>query len=163
MTRRKTCSESPQDRKRLAVREVRTVYTGHVEGTTLVGTPLAVARVVETLFDTPADPRENLFALYLDSRNRLIGAERVARGSMNACGVSPREVFSSALVAGAASVVVVHNHPSGDVTPSVDDLQFTTRLAAAGRLLGVELVDHVIVAGLGAPLRYVSLAERGVL
>lgn len=113
MTNRKTCAARAQDRSRLAVREVRTIYTTLAEGTTLVPSPDAVAKVVERLFDTTIDPRENLFALYLDSRNRLIGAERVARGAMNACAVSPREIFSSALVAGAASLVVAHNHPSG--------------------------------------------------
>ena len=80
------------------------------------------------------------------------------RGTINRAAVEPRGVLAAALLANAVAVVVFHNHPSGDPTPSAEDLAFTRRLSEAGNLLGVRLVDHVI---LGGPGRWYSLAERG--
>lgn len=148
---------------RLSVRELRTVYT-HLEATApILCDPAGVTEIIETLFDVSSDARENLFGIYLDSRGRVIGSERIARGGLNACAITPRDILSSALVAGAATLIVAHNHPSGDATPSGDDVQFTQRLAAAARLIGLELSDHVIIAGPPTSLCHVSLAQRGLL
>jgi DNA repair protein RadC len=87
--------------------------------------------------------------LLLDARHHLIRKVTVSRGSLNASIVHPREVFRPAIVASAAAVVLVHNHPSGDPTPSRDDLELTKRLVKVGELLGIEVLDHVIVVRSG--------------
>ncbi|MBC8329901.1 MAG: hypothetical protein H8E31_14270 [Planctomycetes bacterium] len=96
-------------------------------------------------------------ALYLDAKGRLQHEEQISEGTLTASLVHPREVFGPALVHRAAAVVVAHNHPSGDPEPSAEDRATTRRLVRAGRLLGVELLDHV-VCGAG---RYVSFLEQG--
>ncbi len=97
--------------------------------------------------------------LVLDARNRLLRRERISLGTLTGSLVHPREVFRVALKVGACAIVLVHNHPSGDPSPSPEDLQVTDRLKRAGELIGVRVLDHVIV-GDG---RYVSLADRGHL
>lgn len=102
---------------------------------------------------------ERFYGLYLDAKGRLLREQRVSEGTLTASLVHPREVFAPALVHRAAGVVVAHNHPSGDPEPSPEDRATTRRLQRAGRLLGIELMDHVI---LGAG-RYLSFLERGWL
>ena len=105
------------------------------------------------------EKRENFLVLLLNARHEVMSVETVSVGSLNASIVHPREVFRSAVIQSAASVVLVHNHPSGDPEPSADDLRTTRDAVAAGRLLGVSVVDHVII-GAG---RHVSLRERGAI
>ncbi len=93
------------------------------------------------------------------TKNKAIHSEIVSIGTLNASIVHPREVFRPAILHASNSVIVVHNHPSGDPTPSNDDIELTKRLAEAGKILGIELLDHVIV-GNGS---YISLKERGVI
>jgi len=83
--------------------------------------------------------------LYLDARNCLIKRKTVAIGSSNMLVVEPREVFETALRCHATSIILVHNHPSGDNRPSKADIEFSKRIKKAGELLGVDLLDHVIV------------------
>ena len=83
--------------------------------------------------------------LLLDTRNRLIRVATVSMGSLDSSIVHPREVFKEAISASAASVIFVHNHPSGDAEPSEDDIELTRRLVEAGKLLGILVLDHVIV------------------
>lgn len=90
--------------------------------------------------------KEHFLALYLDARNVVIHEEIVSIGSLNANIVHPREVFRPAIVHAAAALVVVHNHPSGDVSPSQEDMQLTRRLVETGRVLGIEILDHVIIS-----------------
>ena len=97
-------------------------------------------------------------ALYLDSRNRLIAERELYRGALQRAAVEPRLVLKEGLLRGAAGCIVFHTHPSGDPTPSAEDLAFTRRLAEAGELVGLRLVDHLILAG---PGRWVSIAQRG--
>jgi DNA repair protein RadC len=98
---------------------------------------------------------EQFGILLLDTRHRVMRAAVLAVGTLNSSGVLPREVFREAAVGGAAAIVVFHNHPSGDPTPSPDDVALTRRLAAAGVLMGIDLVDHIIVGD----QRYCSLKE----
>jgi len=102
--------------------------------------------------------QEVFFTLLLDSKNRLIREVRISEGSLNASIVHPREVFAPAVRESAAAVLFIHNHPSGDPTPSREDLELTDRLRKAGELMGVRVLDHVII-GSGA---YVSFADRGL-
>jgi len=104
-------------------------------------------------------PHEQLHLLLLDGRHRLLREAMASRGTLTASLVHPREVFRPALREGAAALVVVHNHPSGDPAPSAEDREVTRRLVQAGALLGVPLLDHVVVAERG----WVSLrAEDGL-
>ncbi len=125
--------------------------------------PSPVLRTPREVYEATADlrpeRREHFVGLYLNTRNRLLARETVSVGSLNASIVHPREVFEPALRRNAASLIVVHNHPSGEVEPSEDDIQITRRLAQAGDILGIALLDHVIVGGAG----YLSLKEEGHL
>ena len=103
--------------------------------------------------------REHFVAVLLSSRNTVIGIETVSVGSLNASIVHPREVFKPAIVHSASAIALAHNHPSGDVTPSEEDLAITRRLKEAGRLLGIDLLDHVIVGDRS----FTSLKERKLL
>ncbi|MGF1509901.1 MAG: JAB domain-containing protein [Myxococcota bacterium] len=102
-------------------------------------------------------PMECFWVLCMDAQSRLMDRVEVARGTLTACLVHPREVFAPALARRAASVVVAHNHPSGFPEPSLEDRALTERLVAAGDLLGVPMLDHVIVAG----PRWWSWADSG--
>ena len=104
--------------------------------------------------------KEHFVALHLDNQNRVVSTETISIGTMNASLVHPRETFRAALIAGAASIIVAHNHPSGDTTPSDEDRRVTERLAAAARILGVNLLDHLIVTNSTA---YYSFADAGAL
>lgn len=90
--------------------------------------------------------REYFFVFHLDVRQKLIGFETVAIGGLAGVEVHPREVFRSAIISGAHSIIVAHNHPSGDCTPSPEDYILVKRLFEAGRLLGIEVLDSIIFA-----------------
>lgn len=102
---------------------------------------------------------ESFWILALDAQHHVSAPTVITRGILNASLVHPREVFQAAIIAGAAAIVLCHNHPSGDPTPSPDDRAVTDQLVAAGRLLDIPVHDHVIV-GRG---RYTSFAEAGLL
>ncbi len=98
--------------------------------------------------------------LCLTTKHRLIAHREIGRGGLATVTVSPREVFQAALLTNAAAVIVGHNHPSGDPSPSPDDRELTRRLTSAGTLLGVDVLDHIIVGHDG---RYFSFKETGGL
>jgi DNA repair protein RadC len=102
---------------------------------------------------------EEFHLLALDSQSQVLREVLVTRGLLNSSLVHPREVFRAAIAEAAAGIIVVHNHPSGDPTPSAEDRAVTQQLAAAGRLLDLPLYDHVIIAG----DRFVSFATNGLL
>ena len=104
--------------------------------------------------------REHFIVLLLDTKHRVNAIHTVAIGTLSQALVHPREVFKAALLANAAAVILAHNHPSGDVTPSPEDLAITKRLKDAGELLGVPVLDHLIIGDGGA---YASLKDRGEL
>lgn len=111
----------------------------------------------------PDDAREHFVALYLDTQNRLVATHEVSVGSLSASLVDARAVFGPALrLLGVASVILAHNHPSGDPTPSREDLRLTRQLVSAGKLLEIRVHDHVILAD-GEGAGWVSLVERGEL
>jgi len=89
--------------------------------------------------------REHLMGIYLNARNEMIFKKPMFVGTLNANLVHPREIFSEALKQNAASVILVHNHPSGDPEPSEDDLEITKRLTEAGKIMGIDVLDHVII------------------
>lgn len=104
--------------------------------------------------------REHFWALALNTKNQLLRTIEVSVGSLNASIVHPRELFKEAVRLSAASVVVVHNHPSGDPTPSGADIQLTRRLVKAGDVLGIEVLDHVVLGDSG---EHASLRDLGLM
>ena len=119
--------------------------------------PEDVVRLLETrLRDLPV---EEFHLLALDSQSRVLREVLVTRGLLNSSLVHPREVFRAAIAEAAAGIIVVHNHPSGDPTPSAEDRAVTRQLVAAGQLLDVPLYDHVVIAG----DRFLSFAAAGLL
>lgn len=103
--------------------------------------------------------KERLTTLHLNTKNEVIREEVVSIGSLNANIVHPREVFRSALMEASASVILTHNHPSGDPSPSREDIAVTKKLVEGGKILGIDVLDHVII-GDGS---YVSLKDEGFL
>ncbi|OPX82447.1 MAG: hypothetical protein A4E52_02055 [Pelotomaculum sp. PtaB.Bin013] len=89
--------------------------------------------------------REHFRALLLNTRNQVVANDEVSIGTLNTSSVHPRELFRNAIKRSAASLVLVHNHPSGDATPSKEDLDVTRRLCEAGRIIGIEVLDHIII------------------
>ena len=102
------------------------------------------------------EPEEYMYMICMNTKNKIIGVFEISHGSVNSSIVSPREVFQKALLANAVSIIVMHNHPSGDPTPSREDIEVTKRLVEAGKIVGVEVLDHIIVGD-----RYSSLKEKG--
>ena len=101
--------------------------------------------------------KEKFITLCLDTKNQILKEEVISVGSLNASIVHPREVFKSALMESSASVIMIHNHPSGDPSPSREDIMVTEKLVEGGKLLGIDVLDHIII-GDG---RYVSLKDEG--
>ncbi len=103
--------------------------------------------------------KEHLVALYLDSQNRLLARETIAIGSLNTTRTHPREILQPAIACSALGFILVHNHPSGSLTPSQDDVDFTRAIKRACEIIGIGLYDHLIVSANG----FVSLKEKGLL
>jgi DNA repair protein RadC len=122
-----------------------------------INNPGAVAKAVRASIADKA--KEHFKLLVLNTRNEVIVIVPVSVGTANASLVHPREVFKAAISHGASSVVLAHNHPSGNPEPSDDDIALTRRLVEAGRLLGIEVLDHIIVVQRG----FISFKEKGLL
>ncbi len=105
--------------------------------------------------------REHFVVIMMDRKNRLIGINTVSIGSLTASVVHPREVFKAAILSNAAALICGHNHPSGDPQPSSEDHALTERLVEAGKLLGIEILDHVVVGD--GTTDYYSFADQGAL
>jgi DNA repair protein RadC len=105
--------------------------------------PADVAKIMWALTDDR--PQEEFWVFTLNTRHRVVGATMVTRGILDASLIHPREVFRAALLDNAASIIIAHNHPSGDPTPSPEDRAVTRQLREAGKALGIPLLDHVVV------------------
>ena len=109
--------------------------------------------------DLRAEKREHFVALFMDTKNQVVRRKTISIGGLDASLIHPRELFKEAIACLSASVIVCHNHPSGDPTPSKEDLDITARLVEAGKIIGIDLLDHVVV-GDG---KWVSLKEKGLM
>lgn len=103
--------------------------------------------------------QEVLKLILLNTKNIIIGVKDLFKGSLNTSIVHPREIFSEAVKKGSANIIICHNHPSGDPTPSKEDINLTIRLKQCGELMGIELLDHIIIGN----NKYISLKEKGIL
>jgi DNA repair protein RadC len=126
------------------------------EGRRVLSSPRHVHRYARTFAEAE---REHFLAIHLSTRHVPNLLEVVSVGTLNASLVHPREVFRRAIREGTASLILAHNHPSGDPSPSADDIEITSRLGKVGELVGIEVLDHVILAG----ERYFSFREEGLV
>lgn len=127
----------------MLLREAEVVYTSkRIEGAAKVSSAADVYRICR---DLEAATAEHFVVLYLNMRHAVVARQTVGIGSLGSVEVHPREVFRGACIAGAAAVIVVHNHPSGEAVPSAEDLALTRRLVASGSLLGIPVLDHVVI------------------
>ena len=127
-----------------------------IQDKSVVETPEAVASLVGGRLG--GKKKEHFLALLLDTRNQLIKMAEISVGSLDASIVHPREVYKEAISASAASVIFVHNHPSGDPTASEDDIKLTKGLVEAGEIIGIEVLDHIIIGG----KKFLSLKREGL-
>ena len=121
----------------------RRLYKEKEEKAVYIHSPADVLKEVDHILE---NKKENFITLYLDARNKLIHKETISIGTLNASLVHPREVFEPAVRHLAAQIILVHNHPAGDSSPSEEDLEVTKQLIAAGKILGIEIKDHTIVS-----------------
>jgi DNA repair protein RadC len=105
--------------------------------------------LVNLFKDLEDDTKEKFICVHLDTQNRINCYEVVAMGSLNECTVHPREVFKATLLTNSASVIFIHNHPSGEPTPSKEDIALTKTLKKAGEILGIRILDHIIIGKKG--------------
>lgn len=104
--------------------------------------------------------REQVIVCCLDNKNQLVSINVVSTGTLNSSLVHPREVFKTAILSNAASIILFHNHPSGDPEPSQEDINITTSLKDAGNILGIELFDHIII---GSENQFISFKEKNMI
>ena len=126
---------------------------------TRISCPKDVYEILTKVCRIQCNAEEVFILITLNTKNIVTGYFEVHRGTINSSLVHPREVFKRALLNNANSIMVAHNHPSGDPNPSKEDIQITERLKEAGNLLGINLLDHIIVG----EDKYISLKEKGVL
>jgi len=122
-----------------------------------ISNPRDVAQAVRARIQDKA--KEHFTLVLLNTRNKIIRVETISTGTLNASLVHPREVFKEAIAHTASSVIIAHNHPSGDTEPSEDDIRLTKRLVEVGRLVGIEVLDHIIVT----KKEYLSFKEKGLM
>lgn len=138
------------------VRESTGVYA--VDSETVIS-PLSATAIIDSIFELSSKPTEHFGILSLDTRSRVAGAHLLHIGDLNSSLVSIRSIFAAALLNNAASIIMFHNHPSGDPTPSQEDVRFSQRVAEVGTAMEIKVLDHIII-GDGTSL---SLAEKGLL
>lgn len=126
--------------------------------TYVIKSPEDAAVVGREFMHIHEEPEEYMYMICMNVKNKIIGVFEISHGTVNVSLVSPREVFQKALLANSVSIILMHNHPSGDPTPSREDIDVTKRLVEAGKIIGIEVLDHIIVGD-----RYSSLKEKGYL
>jgi DNA repair protein RadC len=145
--------------KRISIVSIKMVREGSIlYNIRKISTPTEAANLARQFIGD--SDREQLLACCLDIKNQPTSINVVSIGSINSSIVHPREVFKVAILSNAASILLFHNHPSGDVTPSTEDINVTNRLKEAGKLMGIDLLDHIII---GSDNSYCSLKEKAIL
>lgn len=154
--------EMPPEKKKIIIRSIEAKFRKEVireDAPKWVSMRFtAPQQIFEMFIDLRQEAKEHFIVLHLDGKNKIACFDRVSVGSLNQCIVHPREVFKTACLSSAAAILLVHNHPTGDTTPSREDLDITRRLKEAGDLLGIKVLDHIIIGD-----DYLSFVERGLL
>ena len=132
---------------------------GRYELTREANSPEEAYNAIKTITNVQEEAQEVFGILILNTKNKIVAVHEISRGVLNGSLVHPREVFKPAVLHNAASIICFHNHPSGDTKPSKEDIETTKRLVEAGKIMGIEILDHIIVGDDG----YVSLKEKGVM
>lgn len=122
-----------------------------------INTPEGIYNLSKSL-GIHSDICENFYVFCLNNKNVVVGYRKVSQGTVSEAIVHPRELFIGAIVSNSSAIIVVHNHPSGILTPSAEDISATSRMIEAGKIIGIPLLDHVIVG----PSDYLSMKEEGL-
>ncbi|WP_339254904.1 DNA repair protein RadC [Sporosarcina sp. FSL W8-0480] len=142
----------------LAAAEIgKRIYRRHSEGRYVIKSPEDAAAYLMT--DMSSLLQEHFVALFMNVKNEVLHKQTIFIGSLNSSIVHPREIFREAVKRSAASIIVAHNHPSGNPSPSPEDIEVTKRLVEAGSIMGIELLDHLIIGD----HRFISLKEKGYM
>lgn len=123
----------------------------------VINSPERAYDVIEEVLKLSSKTKEHLVMMSLNTKNEVVGLHTIHIGSVNASIVHPREILQQAILNNATSFMIFHNHPSGDPSPSREDIDVTKRLAEAGTIIGIQLLDHIIIG----TNRFVSLKEKG--
>ena len=126
---------------------------------TAIRSPQCVAELANGYLEMNKLPEEHLYMVCLNTKNKIIGVFELSHGNVNSSIFGVREMFQKALLLNAVHIIILHNHPSGDCTPSSEDIKATERAIEAGRIVGVEVLDHIIVGD----NCYTSLKEKGYM
>ena len=121
--------------------------------------PEEAYNAIKAITNVQEEAQEVFGILILNTKNKIVAVHEVSRGTLNASMIHPREVFKPAVLHNAAAIICFHNHPSGNPEPSIEDIEMTKRLVNAGKIMGIDVLDHIIVG----EDRYVSLKVRGVM
>jgi DNA repair protein RadC len=145
----------------LLVREVVASFRGpkRVFSDSRIASSLCVARFFRTKLRLHLEPTEFFYLLLLNAKNEVTGYHLLSKGGSSSCGVTVADMFRPVIVTGSPAFVAVHNHPSGDPTPSADDVALTDRIVKSADILGVKMLDHIVI---GDP-RYFSFLDSGLL
>jgi DNA repair protein RadC len=143
--------------KRVNIVNVKLVKENSVLYKRKIGSPTDAVELIRDFIEN--SDREQLIVCCLDTKNQPTAIHTVSIGSLNSSIVHPREVFKAAILANASSIIIYHNHPSGDSSPSSEDINITTRLKESGKIIGIELLDHIIVGD----NNFVSIKEKGII
>lgn len=142
-----------KDKRIILEKEVSINYPGQ---TFFIRSPEDIAIIGRDYMHIHEESEEYMHMICLNTKNRVIGVFEVSHGNVNSSIVGTREIFQKALLANAVSIILMHNHPSGDPSPSREDIEVTKRLVEAGKILGVQVLDHLVIGD-----QYVSLKEKG--
>ena len=122
----------------------------------IIRSPEDVVQVGKSFMRIHEEPEEYMYMICLNTKNRVIGVFEISHGNVNSSIVGTREIFQKALLANAVSIILMHNHPSGDPSPSREDIEVTRRIVEAGKIIGIQVLDHIIIGD-----KYSSLKEKG--
>lgn len=144
-----------EDKRIILEKEVSINYPGQ---TFFIKSPEDVAIIGRDYLHIHEESEEYMHMVCLNTKNRVIGVFEISHGNVNSSIVGTREIFQKALLANAVSIVLMHNHPSGDPKPSREDIEITKRIVEAGKILGVQVLDHLVIGD-----QYISLKEKGYM
>lgn len=144
--------------EKIKVVSLKMIKEGEIEvSNKKIGTPGDAAEIIKNFIGDR--DREHSVVITLDTKNQITSISINSIGSLNSAIMHPREIFKTAVLHNSASIIIGHNHPSGDCTPSQEDINISHRICESGKVLGIELIDHIIVGD----INYISLKEKGVI